>query len=123
MSDNTPTQTKGKVKPWISQTGPLISFLCDDGGFYLSQFSSIAAVSPNPGVLEVLAPPHGLEMVDPLAAPEAGEDFGFLVEKFVGDDARDRLPDHLVGGLQRADWGGGDLPDRLQGRQPGVDEL
>ena len=41
----------------------MVSFLCDDGSLYLSQFGSIAAVSPDPQRLEVFAPPYGVIVI------------------------------------------------------------
>ena len=41
----------------------MVSFLCDDGSLYLSQFGSIAAVSPDPQRVEVFAPPHGVIVI------------------------------------------------------------
>ena len=42
-------------------------------------------------------PPHGVEMLDPLAAAELGQDLVLLVLQLGRDDLRDRLADHLVG--------------------------
>ena len=60
MNLSSPYPPKDTVKPWVSQVGPMVSFLCDDGSLYLSQFGSIAAVSPDPQRVEVFAPPHGV---------------------------------------------------------------
>jgi hypothetical protein len=51
------------IKPWTSKTGPLISFLCDDGALYQSQFHHLSTVSPTPERLEIHAPPHGYTVI------------------------------------------------------------
>ena len=68
MSDESPTPPKAKVKPWLSRTGPLVSFHCDDGVLYLSQFHRLSAVSPDPQRVEIFAPPHGVMVI---TGPEA----------------------------------------------------
>jgi hypothetical protein len=56
----------------------------------------------------VLAQPDSLELVDPLAPSEAGHDDAMqLVDSIRGDQPRDRLADHLVGGVAIESLGGG----------------
>ena len=43
-----------------------------------------------------LGHPHGVEMLDPLAAPHAGEDRVLFRQPLLRDDATDVLPDHLL---------------------------
>ena len=45
-------------------------------------------------------------MVDPFAAPDAGQDLVFLLLPVVGDDAADRLADHLGRGVAEHPLGG-----------------
>jgi hypothetical protein len=58
------------VKPWLSKTDSIISFLCDDGALYCSQHHSLSAVSPEPHRLEIKAPPNGTIIVTGPAARE-----------------------------------------------------
>src|SRR6185295_11197147 len=55
----------------------------------------------------VLSHPFGLEVIDAFAAADGGQNPGDLVGALDGNEAGDRLPEHLLGGVSEDAFGAG----------------